>query len=42
MVLHSFVTYIQGIIKYNASFRIVSLSILHINYKNDNFQYQQL
>ena len=42
IVLHSFVTYIQVIIKHNASSRTVYLSILHTNYKNDNFQYKQL
>ena len=35
-------TYIQVIVKHNDSFRIVLLSILHTNNKNDNFQYKQL
>ena len=42
IVLHYFATYIQVIVKHNDSFRIVWLSILYTNYKNDNFQYKQL
>ena len=42
IVLPSVATYIRVIVKHNTSFRIVWLSILHTNYKNDNFQYKKL